>query len=249
MSFHDLDSHQQSKHRWLKVSDCNVDATSYDAIVLTLDIDWACDAVLTDCIELVEASGVPATWFVTHDTPLLERLRDNNKFELGIHPNFNPLFDGKEGNAERIIDDILTIVPEAVSVRSHSMVQSSRLVDLFLRKGLQFDCNHFIPEQSGITLKPWKLWNGIIKVPHFWEDDAECIYKSGTPIVDLLDRNGLKVFDFHPIHVFLNTEDLTRYEQTRTLHTSSTELLKYRFSGIGARTFMRDLVTVFENAK
>ena len=248
MSFHDLDSHQKKKHKWLNVSDCNVDAPTNDAIVLTLDIDWACDAVLADCIELVEASGAPATWFVTHDTPLLERLRVNNKFELGIHPNFNPLLDGKEGNAERIIDDILTIVPEAVSVRSHSMVQSSRLVDLFLRKGLHFDCNHFIPEQSGITLKPWRLWNGMVKVPHFWEDDAECIYKSGTPIVDLLKRDGIKVFDFHPIHVFLNTEDLSRYDQTRTLHTTPTALLKHRFSGVGTRTFLLDLVTVFKNA-
>jgi hypothetical protein len=249
MSFYDLDSHQQTNHRWLNVSDCNVDAPTNDAIVLTLDIDWACDAVLEDCIELVEMSGAPATWFVTHDTPLLERLRANNKFELGIHPNFNPLLDGKGGSLERIIDDILTIVPEAVSVRSHSMVQSSRLVDLFLKKGLHFDCNHFIPEQSSISLKPWRLWNGIVKVPHFWEDDAECIYKSGTPIVDLLKRDGIKVFDFHPIHVFLNTEDLTRYEQTRTLHTSPIELLKYRFSGVGARTFLCDLVAVFKSAE
>jgi len=80
MSFHDLDSHQQTKHKWLNVSDCNVDAPTNDAIVLTLDIDWAGDAVLADCIELVEATGAPATWFVTHDTPLLERVRANNKF-------------------------------------------------------------------------------------------------------------------------------------------------------------------------
>jgi len=249
MRFHDLYSPQQTKHRWLNVSDCNLDAPTNDAIVLTFDIDWACDAVLADCIEIVETSGAPATWFVTHDTPLLDRLRANNKFELGIHPNFNPLLDGKGGNSEIIIDDILRIVPEAVSVRSHSMVQSSRLVDLFQRKGLHFDCNDFIPEQSGVTLKPWRLWNGIIKVPHFWEDDAECIYKSGTPISDLLKRDGIKVFDFHPIHVFLNTEDLSRYDNTRILHTTPTELFKHRFSGVGTRTFLLDLLSVLKNAE
>ena len=249
MSFHDPDLRSQTAHRWLKVSDCTLDGPTNDAILLTFDIDWASDAVLADCIKLVEISGAPATWFVTHDTPLLERLRANKKFELGIHPNFNPLLDGKGGRAELIIDEILKIVPEATSVRSHSMVQSSRMVDLFLRKGLRFDCNHFIPAQSGITLKTWNLWNGIVKVPHFWEDDAECIYKSGTPIFDLLTRDGIKVFDFHPIHVFLNTEDLTRYDQTRALHAAPTELLKHRFPGLGTRTLLLDLLSVFKNEK
>ena len=43
-------------------------------LFLTFDIDWACDEVLADTVRLVEAAGVMATWFVTHDTPLLERL-------------------------------------------------------------------------------------------------------------------------------------------------------------------------------
>lgn len=58
---------------------------------LTLDVDWAHDVVLSHCINIVEGSGVPATWFITHYTPLLERLRENKNFELGIHPNFKAL--------------------------------------------------------------------------------------------------------------------------------------------------------------
>lgn len=247
----DCDSVRKQKLRWQRVSQCISDSLAANAIVLTLDIDWACDEVLADSIDLVERAGAPATWFVTHDTPLLERLRANDNFELGIHPNFNPLLDG-DGNvnsAERIIDKILAIVPEAVSVRSHSMVQSSRLLELFRRKGLRFDCNHFIPEQSGILLKPWRLWNGMMKVPHFWEDDATCIYQEGTAVRDLVWRNGLKVFDFHPIHVFLNTEDLARYERTRSLHTSATELAQYRFHGFGTRTQLLDLLAEFKHAE
>jgi hypothetical protein len=249
MNSFDRDPNQKLRPRWHTVSQCTPDSNVADAVVLTLDIDWACDEVLADCIELVEESGAPATWFVTHDTPLLERLRASENFELGIHPNFNPLLDGNGASAERIIDEILAIVPEAVSIRSHSMVQSSRLLDLFLRKGLRFDCNHFIPEQSGILLKPWRLWNGMVKVPHFWEDDAACIYDAGAAVRDLVGRDGLKVFDFHPIHVFLNTEDLNRYDQTRSLHSIATELVRYRFSGVGARTHLLDLLAEFKNAR
>jgi len=72
-----------------------------------------------------------ATWFVTHDTPLISRLRTNSKFELGIHPNFDFLIQGEPrngGNAQEVVARLLEIVPEAKSVRSHSMTQSSRLL-------------------------------------------------------------------------------------------------------------------------
>lgn len=59
--------------------------SSYQKIFLTFDIDWASDEVLEYCIDIIEKANVKATWFVTHETPLLERLRANPNFELGIH--------------------------------------------------------------------------------------------------------------------------------------------------------------------
>lgn len=187
-------------------------------LFLTFDIDWACDDVVADCISLVEQADVAATWYITHDTPLLHRLRDNPKFELGIHPNFNFLLmgDSRNGsNAEEVVDRLLRIVPEAKSIRSHSMAQSSVLLDLFKNKGLTHDANHFIPAQAGLNLRPWRLWNGMIKIPYFWEDDLACIYEKKTKIQELKENADLKVFDFHPIHVFLNTENIDRYDSCR----------------------------------
>ena len=65
-----------------------------DQIFLTFDIDWALDAVLHDTIDLVEEAGVAATWYATHETPVLERLRSCQNYELGIHPDFNFLLEG-----------------------------------------------------------------------------------------------------------------------------------------------------------
>ena len=130
-----------------------VECANSNALYLTFDIDWACDEVLADTIDLVEQADIYATWFVTHDTPLLKRLRDNPKFELGIHPNFNNILAGRPDpangmSAEETVDRLLSLVPEAKSVRSHSMTQSSVLLKLFLDKGLTHDCNHFIPHQA-----------------------------------------------------------------------------------------------------
>lgn len=208
---------------------------------LTLDIDWAHDDILFDTIELVEAHRVQATWFVTHDTPLLSRLRRNPNFELGIHPNFNFLLngDGRTGkDAAEVVDRLLAIVPEAKCVRSHSTTQSSGLLELFRRKGLTHECNSFIPVQSGIELKPWRLWSGMTCIPYFWEDDVACLYgpDDALPMSRLIDQGGIKVFDFHPVHVFLNTEHMARYEKTRELHRSPQQLRAHRYEGEGTRT-------------
>jgi len=156
-------------------------AEGLNAIYLTFDIDWAHDEILEDTIDLVEMYKSLATWFVTHATPLLGRLRNNPDFELGIYPNFNFLLDGDNRagkNAEEVLDRLLTLVPEAKCVRSHSLTQSSRLIDMFSHKRFTHECNTFIPANSGIALKPWSSFCGLTRVPYFWEDDVHMFYDS-----------------------------------------------------------------------
>jgi hypothetical protein len=248
-----IQSKEESFLRFQTISTICIDNAGQKAesLHLTFDIDWACDEVLDDAINLVEAADVCATWFVTHETPLLKRLRKNPKFEIGIHPNFNNLLTGiadpiNGRNAEEILDNLLAIVPEARSVRSHSMTQSTILQDLFLKKKLTHDCNHFIPHQAGVELASWYLWNGLIKVPYFWEDDTAVIYGEHLDAINKLTRRkGIKVFNFHPIHVFLNTEKMARYEDSRPYHRLPEELLRFRNPDtIGIRTALKILLGV-----
>lgn len=218
--------------------------TWMDRNFLTIDIDWANDTVLADSIDLIEAAGVKATWFVTHDTPLVERLRENPLFELGIHPNFNFLLNGDPRNgatAEEVVDRLLALVPEARSVRSHALVQGTPLVNLFVRKGLTHESNHLIPEQAQIVLRPWP-WFGLIKAPYFWEDGVYCRHESNSSFADLLARPGLRIFDFHPIHIYLNSECVDRYERARPHFSDADRLLELRHGEVGARTILADLL-------
>lgn len=214
---------------------------------LTFDIDWAHDDVLADTIALVERADVAATWFVTHDTPLLARLRANPRFELGIHPNFLPLVmqgDPKAGaTAGEVVDRLLAIVPEAKSVRSHSLVQSGRLLEVFRAKGLTHDCNAFLPAASGMPLRPWTDWFGMVRVPYFWEDDFWCDAAPGTP-VELQDRAGLRGYDFHPIHVYLNTDRLSRYEDARSDLQAPDRLITRRNPDRGVREVLSELIGI-----
>jgi hypothetical protein len=198
-------------------------------LFLTIDLDWAIDPAIELCLDLIEEVGIAATVFVTHDTPLLARMRTNPRLELGLHPNFNSLLDGVErpaGGALEIMRNLQQIVPEARVVRSHSMTQSSKLLDLFVATGMTHDCNHFIPAHTGIPLRPYRHWNGLTRVPYFWEDDVDLIYRAGPAVLELAAGSGLKVFDFHPIHIALNTQSTEHYESSRAAHRSWDALLR-----------------------
>lgn len=186
-----------------------------DKVFLTFDVDWASDEILDFVLNIIEKYDVKATFFVTHVTKLLDRMKKNPNIELGIHPNFNYLLNGdfRYGkNFHEIIDYYLRIVPDAVSVRSHSITQNSIIIKAFSDKGLRYDCNDFIPIDSEIELKPWFLLEEkLIKAPYFWEDDIYFAQNDNWDIQEYINYKGIKIFDFHPIHVFLNTENIARY--------------------------------------
>lgn len=230
-----------------KISEIEVgkENTWKDKIFITFDIDWAEDTIINYTIDILESKNINATFFVTHKTETLERLIKNPNFEIGIHPNFNFLLEGdytQGKNAREVIQNLKDVVPHATSVRSHCMTQSSRLLDLFLDFGLSHDANHFIPHSSGITLKPWKMWNGLIRVPYNWEDDVECLYGWSNYIKNKNAKTDLQVYNFHPIHIYLNTEDMNRYEQTRSLHYSPKLLFEYRNKDYGSHSALLQLI-------
>ncbi len=226
----------------------NKEESWQNSIYITFDVDWAHDEIIKDTFDIIQEAKVSATWFITHQTKLIRDLRRNKNFDLGIHPNFENLLrgDNKNGkNANEILSNLTGIVPEALAIRSHSLTQSSHLQNLFKKEGLKYDLNHFIPLNSGIELKPWILWNGLIKIPFCWEDDIECMYGNNTNLIELNKHLGLKVLDFHPIHIFLNTKDLNLYQSTREFHQQPDKLIKFRNRGYGIRNQLFELLSLF----
>ena len=207
-------------------------------IFLTFDVDWAHDEILSDTLDLVEQAGVSATFFMTHETPLIERIYGNEKLEMGIHPNFNFLLQGdhsKGKNISEIISNLMNVIPNCKSVRSHSITQSGPISDAFRKVGITHESNDFIPEYSGINLRPWVSNNGMIKVPYCWADEHAWKRKDNAFTSGIDITNVLHVLDFHPIHVFLNTNSTDLYEKSREYHKLPSKLFDHRFRGYGTR--------------
>jgi len=226
--------------------------TWQSAPFLSIDIDWAEDEILQYSIDILSGYEFPVTWFVTHETELLNQLSENPYFEIGIHPNFNNLLRASDNSLTscEIMDEMISLVPNAKIIRSHSLTQNSFLLDLFASYNLTHESNIFIPAYSGISLKPWRHWNGLTRLPYLWEDDVSCIIEPENTlgIPDTLNLPGLRIFDFHPIHIYLNTESLDRYEKTRFCHGDPKTLAEYRFSGYGTCNKLHDLLKIWTDS-
>lgn len=209
-------------------------------IAFTSDIDWAPEQAIQEMLDIFEFYKVPCTLFCTHESEVINKC-SKGLFEIAIHPNFNGLlFTGQNANADEIVEDLLTLYPSAIGVRSHSMTQSSRLLNLFKAKGLAYDSNQFLPYNFKIA--PYKCWTGLTRIPYNWEDDIHFAY--GYPFDGHIFSNGVEnkpyvLMDFHPIHVFLNTESEERYLNARAHYNDARELRHYENKkSPGSRDFL-----------
>lgn len=209
---------------------------------VTLDIDWAPDFVIDRVAQMLLERGVKCTWFVTHESAAVDRLREHPElFELGIHPNFLP-GSTQGATAAEVMAFCRRCVPEARSMRTHSLVQSSVLLNTVVAEGwIKRDASLFLPYHAG--LRPVLYRSGgreMWRIPYFWEDDVEMEQaEPNWDLTSLLSGSGLAVFDFHPIHVYLNAATCETYQQMKRAvgkfaQATESEVARFIQAGAGA---------------
>lgn len=227
----------------------------FDFFAFTVDVDWAPDYMIDYMSDAFIQAGVKCTWFITHSSPAVDRLRSQPLFELGIHPNFLP--GSTHGNTEdAAMKHCLDLVPGAKSIRTHALVQNSRLLWMMRNKyDLQTDCSLFLPFTPNIL--PHTLCHSaaeipLVRIPFFWEDDVECLRpgRSWNALSPQIHVSGLKMFNFHPMYVGLNEDDFSRYESVKAelcngrplSDLTADELLPFTNTGVGVNTFFRNIL-------
>jgi hypothetical protein len=223
-----------------------------NAFAITLDIDWAPDFVIDFVAELLIQHNARATWFVTHISPAVERLRQHTQlFELGIHPNF--MAGSTHGQTpEAVLDHCMGLVPDAVSMRTHALFQSTPILAKAARlTSIKTDVSLFLP--YAVHLQPVRMWfdpeHSLIRVPVYWSDGTEINRPlPGWKTTSLItSADDVKVFAFHPMHVYLNSPNAQPYQKAKerssrinVLQPADLETLIY--SGEGDRTFFLKLI-------
>ncbi len=192
-----------------------------NSFVLTLDMDWAPDCVLETAADILIKKGIRTTWFVTHDSPAVRMLfKHKDIFEFGLHPNFFP--NSTQGTNEREVMTFLrSILPDSKIMRSHAVFQSCHLLSFLVREfGIEIDCTVFLHKTPNI--QPHTLYfnncsKGLLRIPFLWEDDVEICnpHKSWDFHSHEYGPEGLKIFDFHPMYIYLNSDKMGPYEELK----------------------------------
>lgn len=193
-------------------------------IAITSDIDWAENEVISYMLAILDNYDIRATFFCTHDVSSVNGIK---KHEMAIHPDFTV------GRAEiEVIRELKALFPEAKGTRSHCLYLHTRLFDIYQEFGLEYCSNYLILNQ--IVHPFYNNFYSILEIPMFFEDD---LYISTSPdfTISSLDMQseGLRVFNFHPVHIFLNTKELSDYQEAKKYFHQPSRMLKYRNRGKG----------------
>lgn len=213
--------------------------------IITLDVDWASDFILEEISEFFIEKNIKTTWFITHDSPVITKLRNNSLFELGIHPNFK-VGSTQGENPEKILENLKRIVPEAKSIRTHSLMQSSPLLCTFHKFGIENDVSLFLENTPNIQPHYSKYFK-LFRLPFFWEDDiAMFTGLSKEHFLEIIKKPGMKIFNFHPIHIYLNSKTMENYNKSikkkKMNEIQKTYLKQFINLEYGVKNFLEDLI-------
>ena len=212
---------------------------------MTFDIDWVPDFILEDVSYLLKKHKIKATWFVTHDSPIIQKFSEETNYELGIHPNFNSL-STQGSNPREILKNLKKIVPDLVSLRSHSLFQSAAILLLYKEFGIKYEVSYLLYKSQNIEVHYNPAFN-LYRIPYFWEDDVEMYEKVPKWSLEKISNiTGLKIFNFHPIHVILNSKNLSSYNKMKNeiglKNLNENNIKKYINPEKGTRDFLIDII-------
>lgn len=128
-----------------------------------------------------------------------------------------------------IIDKLMQLVPEAISYRSHSLTDSSQIISYCVEKGLKNNLNTYYFPERGTNMVPYKR-SGITMVPFIFEDDLWLLEDGRKEIEYYLsdEFDAFRIFNFHPIQLYLNCEAYGRYERAKAYNDDFVKLELYR---------------------
>lgn len=205
-------------------------------IALTFDTDWVNEELLIDLVKILKENQLKATFFVTGRYDLLK----DPLFEVNPHINFN-------SNYHLYKKEFLKIkkfARRACAVRNHSLYFHERLRPVLLELNVKYSSNTLLPLVNNV--RPYYLGRKILEIPIYFLDYWYLETFGPKAKFDLKNlrchQPGLKVFDFHPIHLALNTPSLKYYEKHKHLYHQPANIKKARFEGQGIGTLFEKFI-------
>ena len=211
-------------------------------ICLTFDTDWMTDRGLARFLDEFPLPG-HGTFFLHDSFPSLA----GNGHELCPHPFISDL-----ANWRGTLDKLSATLPERPrGVRPHSCVFSHMVGVELHAMGYRYVSQAANLYQPGLAplRHPWGIW----ELPIYYMDNMDFWMSKNWPglrhdpfnrdvIRIAIESEGLFVFDFHPLHVALNTRGHEDYQAVKDrIVKDGASPFDLTFPGRGTRTFFEEL--------
>jgi hypothetical protein len=116
------------------------------------------------------------------------------------------------------IKEMKRLYPNAISLRTHGLFHSS-----ILKKAervdydIEIDSSIYLREMPNIS--PFYTYyesKSLLNLPFFWTEDGEMYSPRSTfNAEDKISCPGLKIFTYHPVHIWLNSATMDRYTKLK----------------------------------
>jgi hypothetical protein len=216
-------------------------------ICLSFDTDHLDDARMAEFVTEVPVPGT-GTFFCTQRYEALE----GSGHALCAHPLLDP---GADWGAA--LDRAAEEFPDARGIRAHSSVSTHMLsVDLH-RRGFRWISAR--DEAGRKDIVPYREAWGIWHAPIYYMDNMDFSFGDFWPGVEhrpfdpqlltaAVKGEGVYVFDFHPVHLLLNTSSAEDYLSRRDRFLAGDPLDELRFDREGTRDYYDRLLGLMADA-
>lgn len=177
---------------------------------------------------------------------------DAGPHELCPHPFLDP-----GGNWTAELDRARAAFPDARGVRTHAAINSHMLSLEFGGRG--FDWVSAREEPGRRDIAPYREAWGVWHVPIYYMDNLDFSFGDFWPELPVAPFNrellevavagpGPYVFDFHPVHLLLNSTSAAEYLARRDRFLAGEPIDAIRCHGYGAAAYYADLIDLMGEA-
>lgn len=176
-------------------------------VIVTVDIDWACEPAIEETLDFLESRKITPTVFSTHNSPIVERLI--NKIDVGLHPYFG--HNSSHGTTiPEVVKHILDLPHNFAAFRCHRFAVSNASKQAMVEAGMLLSSN-VCTDLEIVT--PFRDRFGLIEVPIFLENGGYLWrnhpMKLNQSLQNAILGYGIKVIIIHPMHFALNTPNFS----------------------------------------
>lgn len=178
---------------------------------LTCDIDWAPEYAIEHVANKAAEFGLALTLFSTHESDFCKSPPEH--CEIGLHPDYTR---PERTPFDEVLPRLKALYPDAVGMRAHTNLFGQRTAEAAAACGLEYDISYLLWNKPFCQV--FRDYSGIARFTYHWEDGTHWYMNRPLNWDGIeMDSPGLKIFNIHPISIYLNspTAPHCRAVQTR----------------------------------